>query len=126
MAYQSTFRYARISSRKARLLTDLIRNKPVDVALTALQFSKKRAAVMVRKTLQAAIANADQGQADVRKLVVSEARVDEGPTMKRFQPRAQGRAYRIRKRTSHITVEVAPAATGGARGGRPRVKRSGR
>ena len=106
MAYTSTFRFARISARKARLVADMIRNKPVDKALTALQFSKKRAAVMVKKALQSAIANADQAEADVRSLVVSEVRVDEGPTMKRFQPTDRGRAFQILKRTSHIVVAV--------------------
>ena len=106
MPFKSTFKYARISSRKVRLVVDLIRDKPVDQALTQLQFSKKRAAVMVRKTLQAAIASADQAEADVRSLVVSEARVDEGPTLKRFQPKDRGRAFQILKRTSHIHISV--------------------
>lgn len=106
MPFKSTFKYARISSRKIRLVADLIRDKPVGQALTALQFSKKRGAVMVRKTLQAAIAAADQAEADVRKLVVTEARVDEGPTLKRFQPKDRGRAHQILKRTSHIHVAV--------------------
>jgi large subunit ribosomal protein L22 len=106
MPFKSTFRYARISSRKVRLVVDLIRDKPIDQALTQLQFSKKRAAVMVRKTLQAAIASADQAEADIRSLVVSEARVDEGPTLKRFQPKDRGRAFQILKRTSHIHISV--------------------
>jgi large subunit ribosomal protein L22 len=106
MAFKSTHRFARISSRKARLVVDLIRGKKVDAALAQLEFSKKRAAVMVKKALQAAIANADHAEADVRNLVVTEARVDEGPTMKRFQPKDRGRAFQILKRTSHIIVAV--------------------
>jgi large subunit ribosomal protein L22 len=106
MPFTSTHRFARISARKARLVADLIRGKSVDQALTALTFSKKRAAVLVGKTLRSAIANADQAEADVRSLVVTEARVDEGPTMKRFQPKDRGRANPIMKRTSHISIAV--------------------
>ncbi|MDX1565294.1 MAG: 50S ribosomal protein L22 [Phycisphaeraceae bacterium] len=107
MPYKSSIRYARISPRKARLLVDLIRGKTFDEALTALQFSKKRAAVMVNKTLEAAAANADnQGEIKPRQLVVTEARVDEGPTIKRWQPKDRGRAHPINKRTSHIHVTV--------------------
>ncbi len=106
MAFKSTFRYARISARKARLLADLIRGMEVEDAVTALEFSKKRAAVMVRKTLLAATAAAEEQEADTRNLVVSEARVDEGPTIKRFQPKDRGRAHPIMKRTCHIVVAV--------------------
>ncbi|MBI1372879.1 MAG: 50S ribosomal protein L22 [Phycisphaera sp.] len=109
MAYKSSYRFARISARKARLLVDLIRNKPIDKAQTALEFSKKRAATMVLKALNAAIANAEEvtdGAVDHRRLVVSEARVDEGPTIKRWQPKDRGRAHPILKRTSHIHVAV--------------------
>ncbi len=107
MAFTSTHRFARISARKARLVADLIRGKSVDQALTALTFSKKRAAVLISKTLKSAVANADQAEADVRNLIVTEAKVDEGPTMKRFQPKDRGRAHPIMKRTSHISVAVA-------------------
>jgi large subunit ribosomal protein L22 len=107
MAFTSTHRFARISARKARLVADLIRGKSVDQALTALTFSKKRAAVLISKALKSAVANADQAEADVRSLVVTEAKVDEGPTMKRFQPKDRGRAHPIMKRTSHISVAVA-------------------
>lgn len=112
MAYTSTYRFARCSAQKARLVANMIRGLQIDQALTSLEFSKKRAAVMVRKTLDAAIGNAtDVGQgnldsADVRRLYVSEIRVDEGPTIKRFQPKDRGRAFPILKRTSHITVAV--------------------
>jgi large subunit ribosomal protein L22 len=107
MPYRNTFRFARISSRKARLVVDLIRGKSFEEADMLLQFSKKRAAVMVRQALQAAAANAeDQGELDKRRLIVTEARVDEGPTMKRWQPKDRGRAHPILKRTSHIHVVV--------------------
>jgi len=106
MSYTNVHRSARISPTKARLVTDLIRGKSVDDALFALAFSKKRAAVFVRQALNAAVANADQAEADVRHLKVVDARVDEGTTIKRFQPKDRGRAHAIQKRTSHITVSV--------------------
>jgi len=106
MAYTNLHRMARISPKKARLVVDLIRGMDVDQALITLELSKKRAAVFIRKGLEAAIANADQAEADVRTLYVSDARVDEGPTIKRFQPKDRGRAHPIMKRTSHITISV--------------------
>ena len=106
MPYTNTHRMARISPQKARLVMDLIRNQPVDRAITTLDLSKKRAAVLIKSALNAAIANADQAEANVRRLVVSDARVDEGPTIKRFQPKDRGRAHAILKRTSHLTVGV--------------------
>ncbi|QQE11444.1 50S ribosomal protein L22 [Planctomycetota bacterium] len=106
MAYINVHRGARISSSKARLVTDMIRGKSVDEALAMLVTSKKRAAVFVKSALNAAIANADQAEANVRNLRVTDARVDEGPVMKRFQPKDRGRAHPIMKRTSHITVAV--------------------
>ena len=107
MAFSNTHRFARISARKARLVADLIRGKSFEKADTALTFSKKRAAVLIKKALYAAAANADQA-ADLRPrdLFVVEARVDEGPTMKRFQPKDRGRAHPIMKRTSHIHIVV--------------------
>jgi large subunit ribosomal protein L22 len=120
-------RYVRMSPMKVRRVVDLVRGMPVGQAASVLQFAEQAAARPVAKLVASAVANAENNfDLDASTLVISTITVDEGPTMKRFQPRAQGRAYRIRKRTSHITVEVAPAATGGARGGRPRVKRSGR
>ena len=107
-------RYVRISPTKARRVVNLVRGLPAKEALTVLQFAPQAASDPVRKVLQSAIANArvkaDQASEafDERNLVISEAFVDEGPTMKRFRPRAQGRAARINKRTSHITVVVAP------------------
>jgi large subunit ribosomal protein L22 len=106
MAYQASHRFARIAPRKARLVADLIRGQPVDVAITALQFSKRRGAVFVKGVLQSAIANAQEKDADVGRLIVSESRVDEGPTIKRFQPKDRGRSHPIMKRTSHIHVAV--------------------
>jgi large subunit ribosomal protein L22 len=104
----------RISPTKARRVVNLVRGLPAKEALTVLQFAPQAASEQVYKVLASAIANAENNERlDPGALLVSEAFVDEGPTMKRFQPRAQGRAYRIRKRTCHITVAVeavAPAA----------------
>ncbi|MDZ4830743.1 MAG: 50S ribosomal protein L22 [Phycisphaerae bacterium] len=106
MAYKACHRFARIAPRKARLVADLIRGHPIDVAITALDFSKRRGAVFVRGVLKSAIANAQEKDADVARLFVSESRVDEGPTIKRFQPKDRGRSHAIMKRTSHIHVAV--------------------
>ena len=106
MAYVSQWRFAKITARKARLLTDLIRNKPVGEALDALKFNKKRGAVMVAKVLSAAIANADVQEADTENLYVSKSFCDDGPIMKRMQQKDRGKSYSIFKRTCHITVEV--------------------
>jgi large subunit ribosomal protein L22 len=106
MAWQAKFKYARISARKARLIVDMIRGRKVQEALNILKFTPNRAAVMISKTLTSAIANANEQEAAVANLVVSEARVDEGPVMKRFQPKDRGRAHPILKRTSHIVVAV--------------------
>lgn len=101
-------RYARISAQKARLVADQIRGKPVGSALQLLTFSNKKAAHLVKKALESAIANAEHNQgADVDELAVSAICVDEGPAFKRIQPRAKGRANRVLKRTSHIVVTVA-------------------
>ncbi|MGI9013863.1 MAG: 50S ribosomal protein L22 [Phycisphaerales bacterium] len=106
MSYQSTHRFARIAPRKARLIADLIRGKRVDEAMTELEFSKRRGAYFFRGVLKSAIANAEEQDADVTALYVSESRVDEGPTMKRFQPKDRGRAHPIKKRTSHLYITV--------------------
>jgi len=106
MAWQAKHRFARISPRKARLITELIRGRDVQDALNILKFSPHRAAGMVAKVLTSAIANANEGEADVELLYVDKAHVDEGPTMKRFQEKDRGRAHPINKRTSHITVAV--------------------
>ena len=101
-------RWLRMSPRKVRLVTDLIRGKEVQEALNLLTFSQKAAAEPVGKLIRSAIANADvAGTYDVDKLFVKTIFVDEGPTWRRWLPRAMGRASRIRKRSSHITVELA-------------------
>jgi large subunit ribosomal protein L22 len=98
---------APISAQKARLVADQIRGKNVEEALTLLSFSPKKAAVLVKKVLNSAIANAEHNEgADIDELAVSTIFVDEGLTMKRIKPRAKGRADRILKRTCHITVKV--------------------
>ncbi|UCE76718.1 MAG: 50S ribosomal protein L22 [Gammaproteobacteria bacterium] len=100
--------HARISAQKCRLVADQIRGLPVERALQVLTFSQKKAAHMVRKVLESAIANAEHNEgADVDELKVSAVCVDEGPTLKRWHARAKGRANHIFKRTSHITITVA-------------------
>jgi len=99
---------ARISAQKARLVADQVRGKSVEEALSVLDFSNKKAAHIVKKVLNSAIANAENNEgADVDELKVSSVFVDEGMTMKRIQPRAKGRADRIFKRSCHITIKVA-------------------
>ena len=101
----------RIAPRKVRLVTDLIRGKSVDEALNILQFTAKRAAPVISKLIESALHNierSDQLDWDVDALHVSEIFVDEGPTLRRFKPRAQGRATRINKRTSNITLVLQP------------------
>lgn len=107
MAYSNTHRGARISPTKVRPLVNLIRGKTFESAMMQLDLSKRRGAVFIKAALKAAYANADQAEANVRRLVVTDARVDSGPTMKRWQPKDRGRAHAILKRTSHITVTVA-------------------
>jgi large subunit ribosomal protein L22 len=105
-------RFVRVAPQKARLVADLIRGKDVNSALVQVQVSRRHAARVMEKVLRSAMANATQnhGVRDVDRLVVREAFVNEGPTMKRIQPRAMGRAFRIRKRSSHITVVLAERA----------------
>lgn len=108
MQTSAKHRHARISAQKARLVADQVRGLPVDRALTLLNFSNKKAAVLVRKVLESAIANAEHNEgADIDELKVSSIYVDQGPSMKRMRARAKGRGNRILKRTSHITVTVA-------------------
>jgi large subunit ribosomal protein L22 len=102
-------RYVRITPLKARRVVDLVRGLPVEDALALLQFAPQAASETVYKVLESAVANATTIEdLDRGSLVVSKAMVDEGPTMKRWRPRAQGRATRINKRTSHITLVVQP------------------
>ncbi|MFD2115023.1 50S ribosomal protein L22 [Paenibacillus yanchengensis] len=99
--------FIRIAPRKAQLVADLIRGKQVAEAIAILRHTPKAASPILEKLLNSAIANAEHNyQLDVNKLVVSQAYVNQGPTMKRFRPRAMGRASRINKRTSHITLAV--------------------
>jgi large subunit ribosomal protein L22 len=112
--------YVRVSPMKARRVVELIRNLPAQEALSVLKFAPQAASEPVAKVLASAIANAEHNfELDPDSLFISQAYVDEGPMLKRFRPRAQGRAYRIRKRTCHITVEVesieAPASKGRGR-----------
>ena len=108
MEIAAKHRGARLSAQKARLVADQIRGKGVEEALEILTFSTKKAAALMKKVLESAIANAEHNDGlDVDDLKVSTVFVDEGPTMKRIQPRAKGRADRIFKRTCHITVKVA-------------------
>ena len=103
-------RFVRITPMKARRVVDMVRGLPVDEALALLQFAPQAASETVYKVLESAVANAESTEDLARNtLVVSKAMVDEGPTMKRWRPRAQGRATRINKRTSHITLVVQPA-----------------
>ena len=105
-------RYVRVTPLKARRVVDLVRGLPVDQALSTLEFAPQAAAETVHKVLRSAVANAETTEGlDTHDLVVSVAQVDEGPTMKRWRPRAQGRATRINKRTSHITLAVEPASS---------------
>ena len=111
-------RYVRMTPMKCRRVIDLVRGMSVVQALDVLRFDVHAASDPVRKVLASAIANAEHNQSLQRDdLYISQAYVDEGPTLKRFRPRAQGRAYRIRKRTSHITVVVSVRPTDAS--GRP-------
>ncbi|TIC81895.1 50S ribosomal protein L22 [Nocardioides sp. GY 10127] len=109
----ATARFVRISPMKARRVVDLVRGASVEEARNILAFAPQAAAETVLKVLESAVANAESTEGlDTDDLVVITAMVDEGPTMKRWRPRAQGRATRINKRTSHITLVVAPANNG--------------
>ena len=116
-------RFVRVTPLKARRVVDLVRGKRADEAVNTLRFAPQAAAVPVLKTVQSAIANAVEGarrtseRLDESDLVVSEIYVDEGPTLKRFRPRAQGRAGQILKRTSHITVVVSVPEKAASKGG---------
>jgi len=106
-------RTVRIAPRKVRLVVDLIRGKQVGEAVAILRHTPKAASPVVEKVLKSAVANAEHNyDLDINSLVVSEVFVDEGPTLKRFRPRAQGRASPINKRTSHITLVVSEKKEG--------------
>ncbi len=107
MQVAAKHKYAHISAQKTRLVADQVRGLPIAKALQVLNFSQKKAAVLVRKVVESAIANAEHNEgADVDELRIARIFVDEGSTLKRFQARAKGRGTRILKRTSHITVVV--------------------
>lgn len=108
MSYRAIHRYARIAPRKARLIADMIRGQRIDEALTALEFSPKRAAYFFRNVLKSAVASAEEADADMASLYVTESRVDEGPVVKRWRPKDRGRSHPYKKRTSHLHVMVAP------------------
>jgi len=96
----------RIAPRKVRIVVDTIRGKPVGEALNILQFTRKAAALPVAKLIRSAVSNAEQAGRDVDALFVSTIMVDQGPAQRRFMPRAQGRAFRINKKTSHIQLQL--------------------
>ncbi|WP_062349823.1 50S ribosomal protein L22 [Bacillus kwashiorkori] len=113
MEAKAVARTVRIAPRKARLVMDLIRGKQVGEAMAILKLTPKAASPIIEKVLKSAIANAEHNyEMDTNSLVVSKAFVDEGPTLKRFRPRAQGRASQINKRTSHITIVLSEKKEG--------------
>ncbi|MDJ0924506.1 MAG: 50S ribosomal protein L22 [Acidimicrobiia bacterium] len=108
MKVRAQAKYVRQSPYKVRLVLDLVRGMPVEDARATLDFTNRRAAPTIKKVLESAVANAEHNFAlDADELFISEAYADEGPTLKRWRPRARGRATRIRKRTSHITIVLA-------------------
>ncbi len=108
MAVKAVLRYARISPRKARVVADMIRGKDVEEAFNILRFTPKRGARIIEKLLKSAVANAEASPdiEDVDALYVKRIYVDQGPMLKRIRPRAMGRAYLVRKKLSHITIEL--------------------
>lgn len=107
MEAKAVAKYVRISPKKVRQVIDIVRNRPINEALLILRYLPKKAAKIVEKVLRSAIANAENNfNMNVDKLYIYRIFVDQGPTLKRIRPRAMGRAYLIRKRTSHITVVV--------------------
>ena len=107
MEVAAKLKHARISAQKVRLIADQVRGKPVEQALQLLTFSPKKAAAIIKKVLESAIANAEHNEgADIDELKVSTIYVDEGPSMRRWKARAKGRVNHIIKRTSHVTVMV--------------------
>ena len=121
---RATARFVRVTPMKARRVVDLIRYLPADEALALLRFAPQAASEPVAKVVASAVANAEHNlRLDPEALVVSAAFVDEGPTMKRIRPRAQGRAFRINKRTCHITVEVSEVGASPELAGKSRKAR---
>jgi len=108
MEAKAVLKYLRVSPRKARLVADLVRGKTAQYAMDALKFTNRAASAPIRKLIESAVANAENNHGlDADILWVKELTVDPGPTLKRFMPRAQGRAYMVRKRTSHVSVVLA-------------------
>ena len=121
---RATARFVRVTPMKARRVVDLVRYLPTDEALALLRFAPQSASEPVAKVVASAVANAEHNlRLDPANLVVSAAFVDEGPTLKRIRPRAQGRAFRINKRTSHITVEVSAVTASAELAGKSRKAR---
>ncbi len=104
---RAKLRYLRVAPRKTRLVVDLVRGKSVEEAINILTFTRRSASEPVRKLIESALANAEADDANIDALYVETIFVDEGPTLRRFRPRAQGRATRINKRTSHVTCVLA-------------------
>lgn len=126
---RATARYVRTSAQKAKLVMDLIRGQSVDRALAVLRFSNKRIAVDIAKVLRSAVANAEQKEGasgDVDRLFVSKCHADQGPSMKRIRPAPMGRAFRIVKRTAHLTVHVVERPETAGSGRRPKKRPAGR
>ena len=109
MEARAYLKYARISPRKVQIVLDLIRNQPADKAMAILKHTPKAASELLEKLLKSAMANAENKDMDMSKLYVAECYVGQGPTLKRIRPRAQGRAFRINKKTSHITLVLKEA-----------------
>ena len=110
-ANTASARHVRITPRKARMVIDLVREKPILEALDILQFTQKRAAPLISKVIESALRNVEESDEldwELDDLYIAEAYVNEGPTLKRFKPRAMGRATTILKRTSHINIELEP------------------
>jgi len=110
--WTARFRFAKIAPRKARLVVALIRGRSCAAAMDQLRFNSRRAAKMVQGVLKSAMVNADEQEADMRRLFVKEARVDGGPFYNRWRPKDRGRAHPIQKRTSHIVIAVAEGKLG--------------
>jgi large subunit ribosomal protein L22 len=107
MAAKATLKYCRMAPRKLRVVADMIRGRPVEEAVNLLTFTRKAAAPVLRKLLLSAVANAEnEGELNTDELVVATISVDQGPTLKRWKPRAQGRAFRIDKKTSHVSIAL--------------------
>ena len=105
MEVKASLQHARVGAQKARLVADLVRGKDVNQAVKTLTFLNKKSALMIKKLIESAVANADYKKVmDVDNLYVKAIWVDQGPVLKRFRPRAQGRAFGVRKKTSHINV----------------------